>query len=208
MMRTSRARLEPAHAHGESIGASRMARDRSDDSQGCMFDRKADARMTEVPPRQRVAVDTPCMLEAAGACDPRPVGTTGEPPVRKADSDHLSDGDVERCEVLGWSYFLRSVLTSLPCLAALIAGFQMMSGQVPGEGGVKPSGGVAFGDYVDVPVLPLVSPAQTTEARTLVNAQASMEAAYLPPWFGVGVPLDGVLSCTMGVPGEAGLKEQ
>ena len=27
-------------------------------------------------------------------------------------------------------------------------------------------------------------------------------------WFGGGVPLDGVLSCTMGVPGEAGLKGQ
>ena len=35
-----------------------------------------------------------------------------------------------------------------------------------------------------------------------------MEAAFLPQWFGGGVPLDGVLSCTMGVPGEAGLKEQ
>ena len=33
--------------------------------------------------------------------------------------------------------------------AALIAGFQMMSGQVPGDGCVKPSGGVAIGDCVD-----------------------------------------------------------
>ena len=61
---------------------------------------------------------------------------------------------------------------------------------------------------MDVPVPPLVSPAQTTEAGTLVNAQSSVEAAYLPQWFDGGVPLDGVLSCTMGVPGEAGLKEQ
>ena len=65
---------------------------------------------------------------------------------------------------------------------------------VPGDNGVMPSGGVAFGDCVDVLVPPLVSPAQT--------------AAYLPQWFGGGVPLDGVLSCTMEVPGEAGLKEQ
>ena len=43
---------------------------------------------------------------------------------------------------------------------------------------------------------------------TLVNAQTSVEAACLPQWFGGGVPLDGVLSCTMGVPGEAGLKGQ
>ena len=61
---------------------------------------------------------------------------------------------------------------------------------------------------MDVPVPPLVSPAKTTEAGTLVDAQTSVEAAYLPQWFGCGVPLDGVLSCTMGVPGEAGLKEQ
>ena len=71
-----------------------------------------------------------------------------------------------------------------------------------------PSGGVAFGDCVDVPVPPLVSPAHTTEAGTLVNAQTSVEAACLPQWFGGEVPLDDVLSCTMGVPGEAGLKEQ
>ena len=43
---------------------------------------------------------------------------------------------------------------------------------------------------------------------TLVNAQTSVEAAYLPQWLGGGVPLDGVLSCTMGMPGEAGLKKQ
>ena len=77
-----------------------------------------------------------------------------------------------------------------------------------GDGGVKPSGDVAFGDCVAVPVPSLVSPAQTTEAGTFVNARTSVEAAYLPQWFGGGVPLDGVLSCTMGVPGEAGLKEQ
>ena len=106
------------------------------------------------------------MLEAAGACDPRPAGTTSEPLVREADS---SDGDVERH-------------------------------QVPGDNGVMPSGGVAFGDCVDVPVPPLVSPAQTTEAGTL-------EAAYLQQWFGGGAPMDGVLSGTMEVPGEAGLKE-
>ena len=35
-----------------------------------------------------------------------------------------------------------------------------------------------------------------------------MEAAYLPQWFGGGVPSDGGLRCTMGVPGGAGLKEQ
>ena len=45
-----------------------------DDSQGCLPEREADARRAEVPPRQRVAVDTPCMLEAAGACDPRKAG--------------------------------------------------------------------------------------------------------------------------------------
>ena len=164
--------------------------------------------MAEVPPRQRVAVGTRYMLEAAGACDPCPAGTTSEPPVRKVDSDQISDGDVERCEVLGWSYVLRSVFTGLACLAALIAGFKLMSGQVPGDGVVKPSGGVTCGDCVDVPVPPLVSPAQTTEAGTFVNARTSVEAAYLPQWFGGGVPLDGVLGCTMGVPGEAGLKEQ
>ena len=60
---------------------------------------------------------------------------------------------------------------------------------------------------VDVPVPPLVSPAQTTEVGTLVNAQTSMEAACLPQWFGGGVPLDDVLSCTMGVPSEAGLEK-
>ena len=60
----------------------------------------------------------------------------------------------------------------------------------------------------DVPVPPLVSPARTTEAGTLVNAHTSVEAAYLSQWFGGEVPLDGVLSCTMGLPGEAGLKEQ
>ena len=64
-----------------------------DDSQGCLPEREADAVLAEVPPRQRVAVDTLCMLEAAGACDPRPAGTTSEPLVREADS---SDGDVER----------------------------------------------------------------------------------------------------------------
>ena len=32
--------------------------------------------------------------------------------------------------------------------------------------------------------------------------------AELPQWFGLGVPLDGVPSCTMEVPGVAGLKEQ
>ena len=110
--------------------------------------------------------------------------------------------------MLGWSYVLRSVLTGLAYLAALIAGFQMISGQVPGDGGVKPSGGVTFGNCMDVPVPPLASPAQTTAAGTLVNAQTSVEAAYLPQWFGGGVPLDGVLGCTIGVPGEAGLKEQ
>ena len=83
-----------------------------------------------------------------------------------------------------------------------------MSGQVPGDGGVTPSGGVAFGDCMDVPFPPLVSPAETTEAGTLVNAQTFVEVAYLPQWFGGGVPLDGVLTCTMGVQGEAGLKEQ
>ena len=57
--------------------------------------------MAELRPRQRVAVDTPCMLEAAGACDPRPAGKTSEPPVREADSDHNSDGDVERCDCWG-----------------------------------------------------------------------------------------------------------
>ena len=30
----------------------------ADDSQGCLLERKADARLAEVPPRQRVAVDT------------------------------------------------------------------------------------------------------------------------------------------------------
>ena len=95
----------------------------ADDSQGCLLERKADARLAEVPPRQRIAVDTPCMLEAAGVCDPRPAGRMSEPPVREPDSDHSSDGDVERCEVLGWSYVLLSVLTGLACLAALIAGF-------------------------------------------------------------------------------------
>ena len=34
-----------------------------------------------------------------------------------------------------------------------------------------------------------------------------MEVAYLPQWFGGGVPLDGVQSCTMGIPGEAGLEK-
>ena len=109
------------------------------------------------------------MLEAAGACDPRPAGTTSEPLVREADS---SDGDVERY-------------------------------QVPGEIGVIPLGGVAFGGCVDVPVPPplLVSPAQTPEAGTL-------EAADLQQWFGGGAPMDGVLSGTMEVPGGAGLEEQ
>ena len=65
---------------------------------------------------------------------------------------------------------------------------------MPEDNGVMPSGGVAFGDCVDVPVPSLVSPAQT--------------AAYLPQWFGGGIPLDGVLSCTMEVPGEAGLRKQ
>ena len=99
--------------------------------------------MAELRPRQRVAVDTPCMLEAAGACDPRQAGATSESPVRESDSVHISDGDVERCEVLGW--YLLSVLTGLACLAALIAGFTMMSGQVPGDGCVISSGGVALG---------------------------------------------------------------
>ena len=75
--------------------------------------------------------------------------------------------------------------------------------QVPGEIGVIPLGGVAFGGCVDVPVPPppLVSPAQTTEAGTL-------EAADLQQWFGGGAPMDGVLSGTMEVPGGAGLEEQ
>ena len=94
------------------------------------------------------------------------------------------------------------MFTGLACLAALIEGFQMMSGEEPGDGGVKPSGGVAFGDCADAPVPPLASPAQTTEAGTLVNAQTSVEAACLSQWFVGGVPLDGVLSCTMGMPGE------
>ena len=64
-----------------------------------------------------------------------------------------------------------------------------------------PSGGVAFGDCVDVPVPPLVSPAQTTEAGTL-------EAADLQQGFGGGAPMDGVLSGTIEVPGEAGLEGQ
>ena len=80
------------HAHGEPIGAGDIAGDRSDDSKGCLFDSKADARMAEVPPRQRVAVDAPVILEAAGACDPRPAGTTSKPPVREADGAHSSDG--------------------------------------------------------------------------------------------------------------------
>ena len=146
------------HAHGESIGASHMAEDCLNDSEGFLLERKADAWMAEVQPRQRVAVDTPCMLEAAGACDPRQAGTTSEPPVREADSGHISDGDVERCEVLGWSYVLLSALTGLACLAAMIAGFAMMSGQVPGDGGVMPPGGVALGDCMNVLVSPLSSP--------------------------------------------------
>ena len=153
------------HAHGEPIGASHMAGDRSDDSQGCLLERKANVRLAEVPPRKRLAVDTPCMLEAAGACDPRQAGTTNEPPVREADSDHISDGDVERCEVLVWSYVLLSVLTGLACLAALIAGFGMMSGQVLGEGGVKPSGCVAFGDCVDCLLYTSPSPRDLSTSR-------------------------------------------
>ena len=119
-------------------------------------------------------MDTPCKIEAAGACDPRPAGTTSEPLVREADS---SDGDVERY-------------------------------QMPGDNGVMPSGGVAFGDCVGVLVPPLVSPAQTAEAKRWSMRKHSVEAASLPQWFGGGVPLDGGLRCIIGVPGEAGLKEQ
>ena len=54
-----------------------------DDSQGCLPEREADARLAEVPPRQRVAVDTPCKRAASGACDPRSAGTTSEPRVRE-----------------------------------------------------------------------------------------------------------------------------
>ena len=57
--------------------------DDADDSRGCLLERKADARLAEVSPRQRIARNTP-MLEAAGACDPRPVGTTSESPVCEA----------------------------------------------------------------------------------------------------------------------------
>ena len=70
--------------------------------------------------------------------------------------NHNSDGDVERCEALGWSCVLLFALTGSERLAALIAGFTMMSGQVPRDGGVKPSAGVSLGDFMDVPVPPLV----------------------------------------------------
>ena len=83
-----------------------------------------------------------------------------------------------------------------------------MSGKMPEDGVVMPSEGVALGDCMDVPVPPLVPPEQMTEAGTLVNAQTSLEAGYLPQWFGGGVPLDSVLRCALGVPGEAGLQVQ
>ena len=72
------------HVHGESIGARHVAGDRLEDSQGRLFERKADGRMAEVPPRQRVAVGTRYMLEAAGACDPRQAGTASVLPAREA----------------------------------------------------------------------------------------------------------------------------
>ena len=71
--------------------------------------------------------------------------------------------------MLGWSNVLLSALTGLACLAASVAGFRMMSGHVPDDGGVMPSGGVALGDCMDVPVPPLVSPERATEAGTLVS---------------------------------------
>ena len=71
---------------------------------------------------------------------------------------------------------------------------------MPGEIGVIPSGGVAFGDRVDVLVPPLDSPAQI--------AAGTLEAADLQQWFGGGAPMEGVLCGTMEVPDEAGIKEQ
>ena len=67
------------HAHGESIGASHMAGDRLDDSQRCPFERKADGRMAEVPPRQRVAVDTPCICLLYTSPSPRDLSTSRMP---------------------------------------------------------------------------------------------------------------------------------
>ena len=61
-----------------------------------------------------------------------------------------------------------------------------------------PSGGVALGDCMDVPVPPHFSPEQMTEAGTLVNAQKSVEAEYLPQQFGGGVLVDILLRCIMG----------
>ena len=78
-----------------------------EDSQECLPERAADAGLAEVPPRQQVAVDTPCMIEAVAACDPCPACTTSEPLVREADCPD----------------------------------------------GVMPSGGVAFGDGVDLSLI-------------------------------------------------------
>ena len=152
-----------------------------DDSQGCLPEWEADARLAEVPPKQRVAVDTPCMLEAVGACDPRPAGTTSEPLVREADSP---DGVMPSGGVAFGDGVVRK---------ADISDDDVERYQVPEDNGVLPSGGVDFGDCVDVPVPSLVSPAQT--------------AAYLPQWFGGGIPLDGVLSCILEMPGVAELPQ-
>ncbi|CAM9717376.1 unnamed protein product, partial [Sphacelaria rigidula] len=129
-------------AHGESICASDMAGDRSDDSEGCLFEGQVGAGLAELPPEQRVAVDTPCMIKTTGACDPREAGTQSELQARDAVSDHYSDGDDERRVVLRWSCALLFTWTALAYLAAMAEVSPLFRRGVFEEDSV-PSGGVA-----------------------------------------------------------------
>lgn len=79
-----------------------MAGDGSDDSQGCLLEGEEDVELAGLPPEQRGAVDTPCILEAAGAFKLREAGEKSELQAYDAIiSDHNSYSDVERCVVLG-----------------------------------------------------------------------------------------------------------
>lgn len=60
-----------------------------------------DAGMAQLPPNKRGTEDTPCMLEAGGACDTCDLGEQSKLQASDASSNHESYRDVKRCVVLG-----------------------------------------------------------------------------------------------------------
>lgn len=133
-----------------------------------------DAALAEWPPEQRVGVNTPCMIEAAGAWSLHETSGQSELYAFDALCDHNSDGDVDRYVMSRWWYAMLSVWAGSACFVPSIALSPPLYDQMLEEDGVKPSGGVTVRYCVAVPVSPLVFSEKSPQEGAFVTAQASV----------------------------------